>query len=152
VAEDCVGREKGIQDRLPVTPERRGVIEVQSRAILVPLPRGRVLGTRIPEGEINAGQIDLPGPGVLVDTASARELEEELRRRYGVSFEAGEVVTTVHHSITHHRIRLRVHRGRCERGPGPNLMAARPDDSRVPWTTVARKAFKQAALFLTARQ
>lgn len=152
VSDDCLGLEKGLQSQLPVTPERRGVIEVQSRAVLVTLSRGRVLGSRIPEGEINGGQIDLPGPGVLVNTPSASELESELRRLYGVTFEAGEVVTTVLHSITHHRIRLLVHRARCERGPGPNLMAARPDDHRVPWTTVARKAFQQAALFLTARQ
>ncbi len=43
---------------------------------------------------------------------------------------------------------MAVHQGECEHGPGPNLMAVRPDDPRIPWTTAARKAFEQAALFL----
>ena len=152
VAADCLAQKRGLQDRLPLTPDRRAAVEVVSRAVLVPLSRGRLLGSRIPEGQINGGQVDLPGAGVLEPIATVTELEEELRRRYGVAFEIGEVVTTVLHSITHHRIRLLVHRARCARGPGPNLMAARPDDPQVPWTTTARKAFRQAALFLTARQ
>jgi len=152
VAEDCLAQERGLQDQLPKLPERRKAIEVASRAALVLLSRGRVLGSRIPEDQINGGQVDLPGPGVLEPTATASELEQELRRLYGVEFEVGEVVTTVQHSITHHRIRLQVHRATCARGPGPNLMAARPDDPRVPWTTAARKAFSQSALFLASRQ
>jgi A/G-specific adenine glycosylase len=147
----CLALQQGLQDELPSLPERRAAVEVQSRAVLVPLSRGRVLGSRIPDGTINAGQIDLPGPGVLVPSPTADHLEQVLRSRYGVTFTVGEVVTTVQHAITHHRIRLLVHRARCEHGPGPNLMAARPDDQRMPWTTVARKAFQQAALFLAAR-
>jgi len=152
VAADCVGRERGIQDLVPVLPKRRRVVEVQARAVLVPVSGGRILGSRIPEGLVNAGQIDLPGPGALITVPTVTELEDELRRLYGVSFEAGEVITTVSHGITHHRIQLRVHRAQCARGPGPNLMAARPDDVNVPWTTIARKAFHQAALFLAAQQ
>lgn len=150
VAEECAARRDGTQDRLPVVPERKKLVEVQSRAVLVPLPEGRVLGSRIPHGEVNGGQIDLPGPGALVPMGTSVELESALQRLYGVAFQVGEVVTLVNHGITHHKIRLRVHRATCARGPGPNLMAARPDDETLPWTTVARKAFRQAALFLTA--
>lgn len=149
---DCLARERGLQGQLPKVPDRRKAIDVMSRSVLVRLPRGRVLGSRIPEGQVNGGQVDLPGAGVLEPIATVSELEDALRRRYGVAFEVGEVVTTVQHSITHHRISLLVHHASCTRGPGPNLMAARPDDARVPWTTTARKAFRQAALFLTSRQ
>lgn len=150
VARDCVALALERQDELPESADRRAYTDVLARAALVPLGRGRVLGSRIPDDEVNAGQIDLPGPGALVPVATPAALEQVLEWRYGVGFSVGEVVTTVRHTITHHRIRLLVHRADCAHGPGPNLMAARPDDPALPWSTLARKAFRQAALFLTA--
>ena len=150
VRADCAAVRRGLVEAIPVVPARRRQVEVVSRAVLVRVPRGRVLGSRIPDGQVNGGQVDLPGAGLLVAVETPDALAEELRRRYGVSFQIGPVITTVHHTITHHRIRLMVHQAQCGHGPGPNLMAARADDRRIPWTTAARKAFQQAALFLAA--
>ncbi|MEM7199853.1 MAG: A/G-specific adenine glycosylase [Planctomycetota bacterium] len=152
VADDCEARARDATDEFPQLPQRRRAVDLVSRAVLVPVSRGRVLAMRIPDDEVNAGQIDLPGPGVLEAIDSPGDLQGALERRFGVQFRIGGVVTTVLHSITHHRIRLIVHQAECSRGPGPNLMAVRPDDARLPWTTTARKAFSQAALFLAARE
>ncbi len=151
LAVDCVARARGIVDQLPAVPRRRAMVEVVARALLVPVSRGRVLGTRIAEGEVNQGQLELPGAGLLVPAPNPGDLESALRARFGISTRVGPVVTTVRHSITHHRIRLIVHQAQHPIRPGPNLTAARPDDALVPWTTAARKVFAKAALFLAAR-
>ena len=141
VSEDCQGRQQGLLEQLPQLPKAPLTIEVLSRAILVSVDGGRILGTRVPDGSINAGQVDLPGPGPLADVESAEDLERELRGLYGVHFEVGEVLARIRHSITNHKITLVVHQASCDRGPGPNLMAARPDDPSIPWTTTARKSY-----------
>ena len=150
IAGDCRAESLGIQAELPVLPIRKAAVEVVARAVLVPISGARVLASRIQSDRINGGQVDLPGAGPLVPMVETSEFEEALNRAYGVAFQVGEVVTTVRHTITHHRIRLLIHRATCAHGPGPNLMAVRPDDTSVPWTSTARKAFRQAALFLTA--
>ncbi len=147
---DCVAHAQGRTDELPRLPGRRPMVDVLARAVLAPVRAGQLLATRIPDRDINGGQVDLPGAGILVPTATPTALQDALRRRFGVSFRVGEVITAVNHAITHHRIHLVVHRAQCARGSGPNLMALRPDDPHVPWTTTARKVFRQAALFLTA--
>jgi A/G-specific adenine glycosylase len=152
LARDCEARRCGLQAELPARPARRAAVAIETRVALVLEARGRVLGARVPDGQVNAGQIELPGPGVLVPALGPGELREALRARFGVRFAVGEVVARVRHAITSHRIAVVAHAASCARAARAGLIAARPDDPAIPWTTVARKVFCCAAPFLAARE
>jgi A/G-specific adenine glycosylase len=139
VATDCFARTHALVAELPVRTPGRTPVEVAARAVLV-AGRGGVLGHRIAAGEPNAGQVELPGPGVLA-SCDAGDLQAALRARFGARLEPGHVVATVRHAITHHRIVLRVHAA-AGRSFGSLRWFALGDD--VPWTTPARKVFRQA--------
>jgi A/G-specific adenine glycosylase len=145
VAVDCIARKRGITASLPRLPARRTMELVRARAALAVLPGGEVLAYRIPQGEINAGQLELPGPGLLHGVDSAKDLQHVLSTRFGASVNIGVALTVVRHGITHHRIELRVHEAKLTGGIG-TLLTARPDDPRSPWTTASRKAFAQLDL------
>ena len=147
VREDCRARRLELIDVLPVLPRRRAVVEVQARAVLVSCRDGLVLGCRVGDGEINSGQIDLPGPGPLVDhAAGGEELETTLRDRFGLEFVLEAELGSVRHGITHHRIRMTVHWASVTGRRRRPLVSASPGDPAVPWTTLARKAFALAGL------
>lgn len=139
VAADCVALAEGLAAELPRKKPPRAAVDVAARVALVVGPGG-ALGHRLGDGEPNAGQVELPGPGVLA-SVDAEGLAEALRERHGARLEIGAVVATVKHAITHHRITLRAHaaalrtRGRLQWFP-------LADDT--PWTTTARKVFRQA--------
>ncbi len=141
VAVDCVARRDGRQTQLPRLPERRAAVPVASKAVLVAAAGGKILGARVPEGEVNAGQIELPGPGVLIDHPDDRDvLAHSLAQRYGAGFAVGEALCTIRHGITHHRIALTVHEAELHGPRGALLRGYHPDDESVPWTTPSRKA------------
>lgn len=140
VAGDCVARKRGITQTLPRLPARRTTELVRTRAALAVLPGGEVLGYRIPPGEVNAGQLELPGPGLLHGVDSPGELQNVLAARFAASVNIGAALTVVRHGITHHRIELTVHEAELIGDIG-SLLTARPDDPRLPWTTASRKAF-----------
>lgn len=148
VAADCVARRDGLTDRLPVLPARKAMVEVSSRSVLCFQTGGRgrapaaVLGQRVPEGEVNAGQLRLPGPGVLVDCPDGDALAALGWQEHGLRLEVGEPLATVRHGITHHRILHTVHGARLVgRPPRAGFEWAAPDGAAAPWTTIARKAF-----------
>jgi A/G-specific adenine glycosylase len=145
VAADCEARRAGLQAELPVRPAPPRAVAVETRVALVRAPRGRVLGARVPDGEINGGQIDLPGPGVLAACAGPDELAQALAARFRARFRIGAEIARIAHAITRHRIAVVAHAAECDRAPRSGLIAARPDDPAVPWTTVARKVFRRAA-------
>lgn len=146
VAADCVARAEGRQTDWPVLPARKAAVPVQAAALLVPQPRGTLLGYRIPEGEINAGQIDLPGAGLLQDTEDAEALASALERRFGAGFCVADKAAAIRHGITHHRITLQTWWGQFEGPCRAPLLRAAPDDPQVPWTTAARKVFASLGL------
>lgn len=139
VAADCFARAHALVAELPARAPVRATVEVEARAVLVS-GRAGVLGHRIAAGEPNAGQVELPGPGVLA-SCDADDLAAALRASFGARLEPGPVLATVRHAITHHRIVLRVHAA-AGRTFGSLQWFAIGDD--VPWTTPARKAFRQA--------
>ena len=145
VAVDCEARRKGLAETLPRLPERRPVRAVQTRAALAALPDGRVLGHRIPSGQINGGQLELPGPGLLQPVASGEELARSVAQRFAVRLEILGPLTTVRHCITQHRIALTVHEAALL-GGSRNLLRLRPDDPAEPWTTASRKVFRKLSL------
>ncbi len=146
VALDCAALAQDLVDQLPVLPVRRAPVEIRARVVVVERRFGEILGHRVPADEVNAGQVDLPGPGPLVDCSGTEELTASLWERFGVAFEIREEIGSVRHAITHHRITLTAHQARAAGRMPRSLFGARPDDQATPWTTTARKVFARAGL------
>jgi A/G-specific adenine glycosylase len=139
VAVDCFARQAGTTDSVPVRKARRAVVPVSPRAVLVAGREG-VLGVRVPENEPNAGQVELPGGGVLVDLDPA-DLASVLFDRYSARIEVGPPLASIRHAITHHRITFVVHSATAtHRG----RLQWFPVDESTPWTTPSRKVFEKA--------
>jgi A/G-specific adenine glycosylase len=138
VADDCIARAAGIAERLPIRKPRRATVDVVARVAFV--TRGAMaLGNRVPAGEPNADQVELPGAGVLVSVPEAR-LPATLRARFGARVEVGSAVATIAHAITHHRIELHAHAATVhDRG----RLDWFPIDEATPWSTPARKVFRR---------
>jgi A/G-specific adenine glycosylase len=148
VAEDCTARRDGLQDELPVLPTRRAMIDISARVVVIQDAAGGVLGARIPAGEINQGQVELIGPGLLVDHPADRDvLAASVFARHGLPIEVGDELVRVRHVITHHRLVIHAYRGRLleptalEGVDGVAFAAA--DDADVPWSTPARKVLQR---------
>ncbi len=144
VAADCTALAEGTAAELPARKPRPEPIDVTSRAVLVlkngQAPSSQALGARVPDDEPNAGQIELPGAGVLV-TADAATLGGVLQQRYAANVTVGSELARVRHAITRHRITYCVHGGEAE---ARGRLRWHPIDEETPWTTVSRKAFRQA--------
>ncbi|MEO0478103.1 MAG: A/G-specific adenine glycosylase [Planctomycetota bacterium] len=143
IQRDCEAHRLELIDALPVLPARRESIDVAACALLIEAEDGFV-AARIPDGEVNAGQFELPGPGVLVDQPDDQDLlRARIFERYGLEVRVGEELARVRHGITHHRITLRVHQ--AERlGPLPEgLSSMAPGDGAGTWSTPMRKIFKK---------
>lgn len=141
VRADCVALRDGRTAELPVKKAPRPPVEVTACAVVV-AQGGAVLGYRVPAGEPNAGQVDLPGPGVLKD-CDPDDLAAALRQRFGAEVEVGPLLATVRHGITHHRITLRAHAAAAS---ARGSLELRDLDEATPWTTTARKVFRAAGL------
>lgn len=146
VAADCRGRQLSLQQLLPLRPPPRPSIEVQARMVLAPV-RGGVLAFRIPPGEVNAGQLELPGAGALVSIDDRSALAPALRQRFGAVMSIGPELAAVRHSITQHRITCRLHAASA-RSRG-ELIAAAPFDAALPWSTLSRKLLQRSGLAAT---
>lgn len=138
LAADCVARATGRTGELPVQRRARANVEVAARVVLVS-GRGGVLGHRVPAGEPNAGQVDLPGGGVLV-SVDAADLPARLRQRFGARVDVGAELASVRHAITNHRITVHAHAG-VLRSRG--ALGWFPLHAATPWTTPARKVFRR---------
>lgn len=141
ISADCVARRDERTSELPVKKPPRKAVEVSARAVIV-ARRGEVLGYRVPAGQANAGQIDLPGPGVLRD-CDPDDLAGALRARFDAEIRVAEELASVRHAITHHRITLC---GHAAEALDPGRLQWFSVDPEVPWATPARKLF--AATFL----
>ncbi len=139
VGADCVASAEGLVAQLPVRPPPRRAVDVASRVVLVAGAEG-VLGHRVGAGEPNAGQVELPGAGALVNV-EAGELASVLQQRFAARLDVGPVVARVRHAITHHRIVVHAHAATV-------LAAGRLRwfglHDATPWTTPSRKVFGQA--------
>ena len=143
IAGDCVARRDGLTDRLPIKKAPRSAIEVDARVVLVARTVGgsrEALGYRIPSDQANGGQVELPGPGALVDCDPA-DLKTVLQQRFGCSVVVGDAIGKVRHAITHHRITLHAHRATVRRIGQLRWFSLAPE---TPWTTPSRKVFQQS--------
>lgn len=136
IAADCTALARGSTASLPVRKPRRAAVDVTSGAILV-LGRQGALGARVPSDEPNAGQVELPGSGVLIDLDPA-DLASVLRNRYGATIEVGPGLTSIRHTITHHRITFVAYAGSVA---DHGRLQWFPLDEATPWTTLSRKVF-----------
>ena len=123
-------------------PPRQPSQEVRAGAVLVSRRGGLVLGARVPMGEVNEGQVELPGPGILIDHADSSDLEQALTDRYGCRFEVGERLAGVRHSITNHKITLSIYAAKLRSKASSALETKDPTDATIPWTTPSRKALQ----------
>ncbi len=146
VSEDCVAKAESLQGQLPILPPRRSMVNVQAQAVLVPVGDRGVLAHRLAPGAINAGQLDLPGPGILVSHEAGEALAQALNQCYGLRFAIEGEAAQIRHGITHHRISLSAHWASIQGKPKPPLLVADPLDGQVPWTTAARKVFAKAGI------
>jgi A/G-specific adenine glycosylase len=139
ITKDCVARREGLTEELPVKKAPRKAVEVSSRAIVV-AKAGTALGYRIPADQPNAGQIELPGPGVLHD-CDPDDLKTAVLKQFGASVTVGEPVASIRHAITHHRITMTAHTATVRKIGRLQWFSLAPD---TPWTTPSRKVFRQS--------
>ena len=140
---DCVAHREHRQADWPRLPERKPMVEIATRMLWLEHEDGRIAGRRIDAGAINAGQVDLLGPGPLVPIATATELQAWLYEHHG-TIDVGPLVTTIRHSITHHRIEVRVHLAKARLPSTVRELEWLTMGDSVPWTTIARKASQRA--------
>ena len=138
VSGDCVALALDLTTRLPLRKPPRSAVDVQARVVLV-LDRGRALGHRLAADAANAGQVELPGAGMLTG-CDAYDLARVLHTRFGARATIGPELTTVRHAITHHRITLHAHAA-VLRSPGE--LQWFPLAAATPWTTPSRKVFRR---------
>ena len=139
VAADCRGLAEGIAQQLPKKKPPRAPKLVDARVAVVHQD-GCVLAFRIPQGEPNAGQWELPGPGALVSVEEG-EFEPRTRDRCGARIEIGPSLAAVKHAITHHRITVTAHVGALRSRTAGELQPLPASDPEVAWTTISRKVF-----------
>ncbi len=137
VAADCVARRQGLTAVLPVRPKPRAAVDVESRVVLV-LDGAQALGHRIATGQANTGQVELPGGGMLASIDRA-DLAHALASTFGARLCVGDVIATVRHAITNHRIVLRAHAATLRRRGTLQWFAIA---ASTPWTTPSRKVFR----------
>lgn len=142
IAADCVARRDDLTEQLPVKKAPRAALEVTSRAVLV--LRGKAsqreaLGYRIPGEQVNGGQVELPGPGILVDCDPA-DLESAMQARFAAALVVDEQLAAVRHAITHHRITWHVHGASVRRIGRLQWFSL---GQETPWTTPSRKVFQR---------
>lgn len=143
VAQDCAAKRLGLTDQLPHKKPPRAAVEVTARTVLV-FAEGQVLGHRVPAGEPNAGQVDLPGGGPL-RSVDADDLAGLLHQRFAARLSVGAVLATERHAITHHRITMHGHAATLLGGArAVGRLQWFPLDGDAPWTTLARKLFRKA--------
>ena len=139
----CVARRTERTAELPQRSARTAATEVETE-VLVAKHAGLLLVRRIEAGEINEGQLCLPGLGL--PRPEGTELAAHLRARYGLDFVLSERLAMIKHSITRWRIKAHVRKGL--RAPAPEQLVGQaqqlsyvdPADPRLPTTTVLRKA------------
>lgn len=126
-ASNCTARLKGLQEELPRNAPRRAIVEMRQH-VLVPISdRGRFGVRQIPEGEWWAGMWEFPRATDLADLPWT-----------------GDVVGSIRHQVTHHRIELRVYRVReIDESPRFTWVSGR-DLEKLPMPSPQRKALKLA--------
>jgi A/G-specific adenine glycosylase len=138
----CVARARGVVAELPGTAARPVIEKVRMAAAIV-FRRGRVLIARVPDGAPRwAGMWQFPSALVRTRERAEKTAIRAVREVAGLEVEAGELATTVRHSVTRHRITLEVYR--CQSAEGRARAAA---GSAIAWlrpSELGRRALPSA--------
>jgi A/G-specific adenine glycosylase len=141
VSADCLARQTGQQDTLPVVAPKAAPLEV-AEACVVTTDGGRVLVVKRGPGVLWEGFWEFPTIHLAGPDPARRSfgipvaLAEGVRRIAGVSTSVGPTATTLKYGVTKHRVTLAVHLARRLSGqplPGTGLVDAK-------WATVAELA------------
>ena len=126
VAEVCIARAKGIQERIPKRRKRKAVPHIEVGVGIIWRGRGRRGGGRVllcrrrPEAMLG-GLWEFPG-GKRRDGESIRAcIRRELREECGLEVEVGEHLVDVMHAYSHLRVTLRCYHGRAPNGRARKL-------------------------------
>jgi A/G-specific adenine glycosylase len=146
VAQLCVARDRGLQDKIPLAAARPLVTAVREAAVIVS-KNGALLLRQCAARERWAGLWDFPrfaveneGPQFARD-----EITAKVRDQTGVAVDLGGVVTTLKHGVTRFRITL-------------DCYAARPvggrirSNSRSPVRWTPARSLAEIPLSATARR
>ncbi|PIE24786.1 MAG: A/G-specific adenine glycosylase [Planctomycetota bacterium] len=146
IQKNCAARLAGRSEELPQKKPKPKptVLSVQ---LLWAQDGKRVLARRVPKGEVNEGQLCLPGPGL--PRPKYPSLKEALRQEHRLHApKLGPSLGSIRHGITRYRLEIELcapamPKAKLDRALG--LSWQRQDDPALPWSTVARKAFKLMA-------
>ena len=139
----CLARLSGRPEEFPRLPERPSPVEVTTQ-VGIAFRDGLVLARRVPPGEINEGQLALPGLGL--PKPRGKNLARHLGRTHGITVASGPLLCRVRHSITRYRILVEAYLLSPPppmKKPGRGLCFRDPRDPALPWSTVSRKVFKK---------
>lgn len=134
----CKARQEGTPTLYPKLPPRPRPQAVETHLLLA-TKEGLFLGRRIPQGEINQGQIGLPGLGLPVP--SEQSLEDYLQGTFGPKAEIGPSLGSFGHSITRYKITVYVHPLNIN-APPPAPFSWFSRTAKLPLSTVTRKALR----------
>ncbi len=139
----CRAHQSGRPETFPRLPPKPRPEEVTTK-VGVAFRSGLVLARRVPPGEVNEGQLALPGLGL--PRPRGKDLARHLRETHGIDVTPGPLLCRVRHTITRYRILVEVFPlapPPPPRKPGRDLAYRDPRDPSLPWSTVSRKVFKK---------
>ncbi|HEX4338954.1 MAG TPA: A/G-specific adenine glycosylase [Polyangiaceae bacterium] len=150
---DCVALRDGAVDTLPELPKRTSTVAV-ARAAAVVERRGRVLCVKVEDSASRwAGMWQMPNSDVAGGESGSDAAGRAVREAAGLAATPAELLLTVRHSVTHHRITLDVFRCESPRGTARALRAG-----AVEWVAPAEleslampAAHRRIARFLVER-
>lgn len=142
VSADCQGRDRA--EYWSEGKARRASVKTVVEMALV-VDRGRVLLGRVPRGELLGGLHELPHSGL---PRKAEPLVDLSTRYRGVLDVDAEVVATLRHTVTHHRIEAAVRRAKLRKGASyPDLaFFSHEEIAPLPLGALTRKALRAVGL------
>jgi len=112
----CLAYQKGLQETMPITRERKPLPHKEMIAAVIGDKRGRLLIVQRPNKGLLGGLWKFPGGERGADKTLEQGLRRRVREELGIGVKVGKALTSVDHAYTHFRITLHVFR--CARRDG----------------------------------
>lgn len=153
VANLCTAYADGSQDAIPRTGRKVNFVSVAEAAVLID-KQGKILLRQCPEGQRWAGLWDFPRFEIECEAPKSvqKELATKVREQTGLIIQPKELVKTIKHGVTRHRITLDCYKaryisGRISRRHGVALRWVRPVELRAfPLNSTGRQLANLAYL------